>query len=93
MGGCRRKDIEIRYIGNIPFFVNTATGEVVSDHECMRAKSYLSVPEVGCILRVSESMVLKLVRAGELSVLRVGASVRVYTRSLHDYIERHRIDK
>ena len=47
---------------------------------------FLTVAEVAEVMRVSKMTVYRLVHGGELPALRVGRSVRVDERAVHDYL-------
>ena len=46
----------------------------------------LTVAEVALIMRVSRMTVYRLVHAGELTAVRVGRSLRVPERAVHDHL-------
>src|SRR3954453_16341065 len=50
------------------------------------AASFLRVPEVASMMRVSKMTVYRLVNAGELPAVRVGRSFRVPERAVQDYL-------
>jgi len=54
----------------------------------------LRAEEVGSLLRVSKSMVLKMVASGELPAVRLGSAVRIPAALLRDWVrERTAIPK
>ena len=53
----------------------------------------LTVTEVAQILRVSDRVVLSLIRRKQLPAFRVGRSYRVYQSDVQQYIATHTSDK
>lgn len=52
----------------------------------------LTVPEAAACLGVSERMMERLLRKGEMPVVRIGAAVRVPVTDLDAWVEGHRED-
>ena len=50
---------------------------------------FLSIDDVGQRLNVSRSTVYRLIRAGELDVIHIGAAIRISEESLESYIATH----
>ncbi|HWB66670.1 MAG TPA: helix-turn-helix domain-containing protein [Mycobacteriales bacterium] len=48
---------------------------------------FLTVAEVAALMRVSKMTVYRLVNAGTLPAVRVGRSVRVPEKAVHDYLD------
>jgi excisionase family DNA binding protein len=48
---------------------------------------FLTVAEVAALMRVSKMTVYRLVNDGKLPAVRVGRSVRVPEKAVHDYLD------
>lgn len=54
-------------------------------------QTLLTVREVADVMRVSTMTVYRLIKAGDLDALRVGAHLRIHRSALRDYVQSHRV--
>jgi excisionase family DNA binding protein len=53
----------------------------------MENKFLYTIPEITGLLGISRTKVYQLIKAGELPVVRIGRSVRIYRPELQEWLE------
>jgi excisionase family DNA binding protein len=67
-------------------FGSAEPGAGAPDHDGLSKARFLTVQEVADLLRVSSMTVYRLIKAGELSAVRVGRSFRVSEHDVDVYL-------